>query len=93
MPCRYISPNFTSAHLHDLHLVLIGFALVFLLLLSASGELRRIEILSREPWLGSKPLGQAGAYEKVRGRAYFAVDPSHPANQRIADITLAPHNA
>jgi hypothetical protein len=49
-------------------------------------------MLSREPWLGGKPLGKAGAYEKVRGRAYFAVDPSHPANQRIADITLAPRN-
>src|SRR5215471_18566639 len=76
-----------------LPMLLIGCALVFLLPLSASGELRRIEILSREPWLDGKPLGQAGAYEKVRGRAYFAVDPSHPANQRIADITLAPHNA
>src|SRR6266446_2222424 len=76
-----------------LPMVLIGFVLVFLLPLAASGELRRIEILSREPWLDGKPLGQAGAYEKVRGRAYFAVDPSHPANQRIADITLAPPNA
>ncbi len=76
-----------------LPMVLICFALVFLPHLSAYGELRRIEILSREPWLGGKPLGKAGAYEKVRGRAYFAVDPSHPANQRIADITLAPHNA
>ena len=76
-----------------LPLLLIGFALVFLLPLAASGELRRIEILSREPWLDGQPLGQAGAYEKVRGRAYFAVDPSHPANQRIADITLAPRNA
>jgi len=74
-------------------MVLICFALVFLPHLSASGELRCIEILSHEPWLGGKPLGKVGAYEKVRGRAYFAVDPSHPANQRIADITLASHNA
>jgi hypothetical protein len=77
----------------SLPVVLICFALVFLLPLAASGELRRIEMLSREPWLGGKPLGKAGAYEKVRGRAYFAVDPRHPANQRIADITLAPQNA
>jgi hypothetical protein len=76
-----------------LPMALIGFALVCLLPLAASGELRRIEMLSHEPWLNGQPLGKAGAYEKVRGRAYFAVDPNHPANQRIADLTLAPHNA
>ena len=36
---------------------------------------------------------QSGSIREGPGRAYFAVDPSHPANQRIADITLAPHNA
>jgi hypothetical protein len=56
-------------------MIVICFTLVFLRHLSASGELRRVEILSHEPWLDSKPLGKAGAYEKVRGRAYFAVDP------------------
>src|SRR5262245_35826246 len=76
-----------------LPMVLICFALGFLLPLSASGELGRIEILSREPWLSGQPLGKAGAYEKIRGRASFTVDPSYPANQRIADITLAPHDA
>src|SRR5262245_23486347 len=76
-----------------LPMALLGFALVCLLPLAASGALRRIEILSHEPWLDGQPLGKAGAYEKVRGRAYFAVDPSHLANQRIADLTLAPHNA
>jgi Alpha/beta hydrolase domain len=76
-----------------LPVVLIGFVLVCLPHLWAYGEVQRIEILSREPWLGGRPLGNVGTYEKVRGRAYFAVDPRHPANQRIADITLAPQNA
>jgi hypothetical protein len=74
-------------------MIMVCFALVFLSPLAVYGELQRIELLSREPWLGGKPLGKAGAYEKVRGRAYFAVDPGKPANQRIADIALAPQNA
>ena len=74
-------------------MVLRGVALVVLPHLSAYGELQRLEMLSREPWRGGKPLGTAGAYEKVRGRADVAVDPSHPANQRLADIALAPHHA
>ena len=71
-------------------MVLLWVALVGLRPLAAAGELRHIEIRSRKPWLGGTPLGKAGAYEQVRGRAFFAVDPGHPANRRIADLTLAP---
>jgi hypothetical protein len=50
----------------------------------APGEMQRIEILSRE---------DAGSYERIVARAYFAVDPKLAANQSIADIALTPVNA
>ena len=37
-------------------------------------------------------FGQAGAYEKLRGRAWFALDPEAAANAPIADLKLAPRN-
>jgi hypothetical protein len=53
----------------------------------------RIEILDREPVAGGTAFGAAGAYEKIRGRAWFALDPNAPANAAIADLTLAPRGA
>jgi hypothetical protein len=55
-------------------------------------ELTRVEITSRVDVLNGKAFGSVGAYEKLHGRAYFAVDPANPRNQVIADITLAPRN-
>jgi hypothetical protein len=51
----------------------------------ARAELIRLEVQSRNPWLG-------GRYEKLQGKAHFAVDPKVPINQRIADISYAPLN-
>ena len=51
----------------------------------ARAELIRLEVQSRNPWLG-------GRYEKLQGKAYFTVDPKVPINQRIADISYAPLN-
>src|SRR6266581_195660 len=50
----------------------------------AAGELQRIEIRGRD---------EIGPYERIVGRAYFAVDPKLGVNQAIADIGLAPVNA
>ena len=65
-----------------------GFALVLLLASCAIArpELIRLEVQSRTPWLG-------GRYEKLQGKAHFAVDPKSAINQRIADISYAPLNA
>ncbi len=38
-------------------------------------------------------FGAAGAYEKISGRIFFAVDPSLPANRIVTDIDKAPRNA
>src|ERR1700754_1341517 len=53
----------------------------------------RIEILSREsPCFEGRIFGAAGAYEKLRGRAYGEIDPTLPQNAVITDIRLAPRN-
>jgi hypothetical protein len=60
---------------------------------SASAEVVRIEVSSREPFAGGQAFGAVGAYEKVRGRLHYAVDPASPANARIVDLGKAPRDA
>ena len=52
----------------------------------------RLEITSQRPFAEGQPFGEVGPYTQVDGTVYFAVDPLHPANETIADITLAPRN-
>jgi hypothetical protein len=59
---------------------------------SVPASLVRIEVEERSDVLDGKPFGTAGPYERIVGRAYFAVDPSLPANRIISDIDLAPRN-
>ncbi len=58
----------------------------------AAARIERVEILSRQPFAGGAEFGRAGAYEKLRGRAFFALDPNAAANQPIADLALAPRD-
>ncbi len=58
----------------------------------ASAELVRVEIERREPFAGGTTFGTVGAYESIRGRFHFEVDPEAPANGRVVDLTLAPRN-
>ena len=53
----------------------------------------RLEVTRREPVLGGARFGSTGAYEKVEGVLHFAVDPSLPVHEPIADLALAPRNA
>src|SRR5258705_2811201 len=70
----------------------------FLLLAGISGSASpawarvvRVEILSRSDISGT--FGDAGAYERITGRVYFAFDPRNPENRKIIDLDLAPRNA
>src|SRR6266567_7200399 len=54
--------------------------------------LLRIELSERSDVLGGKSFGSAGPYERMIGKAYFAVDPKLPANRIICDIDYAPRN-
>lgn len=55
-------------------------------------ELTRVEITTRVDVLNGKAFGDVGPYEKIWGKAYFAVDPANPRNRVIADVDLAPRN-
>jgi hypothetical protein len=59
----------------------------------AAARVERVEIVSREPFAGGAEFGAAGAYEKLRGRALFMLDPAAAANLPITDLMLAPRNA
>ena len=52
----------------------------------------RLEVSERTDVLEGKPFGKTGPYERIVGKAYFAVDPKLPANQIITDIDKAPRN-
>jgi hypothetical protein len=56
-------------------------------------EVTRVEITSRQDVLNGKAFGAVGAYEKLAGKVYFAVDPNNPHNKIIADIDKAPKNS
>jgi hypothetical protein len=53
----------------------------------------RIEVTERVPFASGMAFGDAGAYEKIRGIAYFALTPGIPANAPIADLIRAPRDA
>src|SRR5579872_1388098 len=52
----------------------------------------RIEVSERSDVLSGNSFGAAGPYERLIGKAYFAVDPANPANRIISDIDKAPRN-
>jgi len=58
----------------------------------AAARVEHIEIVSRQPFASGIEFGRAGAYEKLRGRVFFALDPDAAANAAIADLKLAPRN-
>jgi hypothetical protein len=61
---------------------------------STQARIVRIEISSvQSPTFEGKMFGQAGAYEKLRGKAFGELDPASPQNVLITDIALAPRNA
>src|SRR5579864_7711932 len=65
-----------------------GFAAVFAAfgasLVTSEAAVTRVEVTE---------AAGLGAYERIAGKVYFAVDPKLPANRAIVDIDLAPKNA
>jgi hypothetical protein len=69
--------------------------LVFALVLLAGvaqAKLIRIDVKETSPVLDGKAFGASGAYERVVGQAYFAIDPNNAANTGIVDMALAPRD-
>ncbi len=66
--------------------------LAFLIPVLLPAALLRIELSDRTDVLDGKPFAAAGPYERMIGKAYFAVDPNLPANKIVTDIGKAPRN-
>jgi hypothetical protein len=60
-------------------------AIYLLLAVSSSAALLRVDIQSRADVPGT-------AYERILGRAWFAVDPNLPVNRAVVDLDKAPRN-
>ncbi len=56
-------------------------------------RLVKLEVAKREVVAGGMAFGDAGAYEKLSGRAWFEIDPSLARNKAVFDIDRAPLNA
>ncbi|QJE74130.1 hypothetical protein HHL28_14475 [Aerophototrophica crusticola] len=76
--------------------MLVRLLLCLTLVLASSpawARVERVEVVERVPFAEGKAFGKVGAYELVRGRVHYAVDPALPANQGIVDLALAPRDA
>ncbi len=72
-----------------------GVTLRALLLLTPfvlQAALVRVEVSERSPILDGKSFGRSGAYERIIGKAHFAVDPMAPANRDVVNLKFAPRN-
>jgi len=56
---------------------------------AASGNVVRVEVLSRDDVLGGSAFGSSGAYERIVGRVLFAAPVANPHNRRIVDLDKA----
>ena len=59
----------------------------------AHAAVEKIDVIERVPFAAGMSFGDVGPYEKIRGIAYFALDPKAAANARIVDLKLAPRDA
>lgn len=66
--------------------------LILLLSPLVDGAVSRIEVSERSLVLDGRPMGAAGPYERIVGKAHFAVDPARPGSRIIRDIDRAPRN-
>ena len=53
----------------------------------------RIVVDSRQAVAGGRAFGDAGPYERLVGRVFYAFNPENPRNSQIVDLRLAPRNA
>jgi hypothetical protein len=60
---------------------------------TASAEVVRFEIRTREPIANGEKFGDVGAYERIVGTVYYAIDPKLRQNAEIVDLQYAPRGA
>jgi hypothetical protein len=64
-----------------------------LLLWTAQGAVRSVEIAERGVILGGQKFGGVGAYERIVGTVHFALNPKLAANRIVRDLDFAATNA
>jgi hypothetical protein len=80
-------------HRLRMRLVCISLLAIFLFIVAgADAHVTRVEVISRTDVLDGHAFGLAGAYEKIVGRVYFAVNPENLHNKLIVDLAKAPRN-
>jgi Alpha/beta hydrolase domain len=68
-------------------LLLLWFLLCLATMLPA--RVLRVEVSSRQDVLNGQPFGNAGPYERIRGKVYFALQVANAHNRRIVDLDKA----
>src|SRR5580700_9389647 len=86
-----------ARNLGNLRRCILGILVLALIVAFAPATMRaevtRVEITSKQDVLGGNSFGTVGAYEKLTGKVYFAVDPNNAHNKIIADLDKAPRDA
>jgi hypothetical protein len=59
----------------------------------ARAEVVALDVRDRRPFAAGEAFGDTGPYEHITGLARFAIDPNHPRNKAIVDLSRAPRNA
>jgi hypothetical protein len=72
--------------------LLAGLGLIGPFVPRASAAVARVEITGREDLFAGKRFGNAGGYEKITAKIYYALDPANPHNRVIVDLDRAPRN-
>jgi len=67
-------------------------ALLVLLPLPLGADVVRVVVESRVDVLGGRAWADAGAYERLSGKIYFAFDPENAANAMVVDLDMVPRN-
>lgn len=70
----------------------VSLLLCILLTQTAQARIVKLVITKTEPYMGGRPFGNTGTYERVTGQAYGEVDPTLAQNKIIQDLQLAPKN-
>lgn len=81
---------------HAMRIICSSFLCLTLITLTITAHARitRIEIEKVEsPTFGGVSFGETGQYEKLTGKAYGELDPSHELNRGVALLDKAPRNA
>jgi alpha/beta hydrolase family protein len=71
---------------------ILSFFIFLFFAAGADAHVTRVEIISRTDIQDGRAFGLAGAYEKIVGRVYFAVNPDNLHNRLIVDLDKAPRN-